>query len=63
LVVAPSARQRGVAGAVVDYVVATSSATAAAELVARLPGYKNKAAKKAVQRMFEARGVRVFENF
>jgi GNAT superfamily N-acetyltransferase len=63
LVVAPSARQRGVAGAVVDYVVATSSAAAAAELVARLPGYKNKAAKKAVQRMFEARGVRVLENF
>lgn len=62
LAVAPSARQRGVAGAVVDYVVATS-APAAGEVVARLPGYKNKAAKKAVKSMFDARGVRVLENF
>ena len=60
MVVAPSARQRGVAGAVVDYVVATSTGM---DIVARLPPYKNKAAKKAVKGMFENRGVRIPETF
>jgi len=60
MLVAPSARQRGVAGAVVDYVIATSTG---AEVVARLPPYKNKAAKKAVKGMFEDRGVRIPETF
>jgi GNAT superfamily N-acetyltransferase len=97
LVVAPSARQRGVAGALVDYVVATADASSVAarlaegagqeeagpssseeegggdihaaaagsalgsapavSVSARLPIYKNKAAKKTIVAFFESRGI------
>mmetsp|Transcript_61818 Transcript_61818/g.121418 ORF Transcript_61818/g.121418 Transcript_61818/m.121418 type:complete len:464 (-) Transcript_61818:121-1512(-) len=92
LVVAPSARQRGVAGALVDYVIATAKPgreiaagdvdgddagdinrevteevtpgrNGGAAVFARLPSYKNKAAKKAAIEFFEARGIKILSNF
>ena len=61
LVVAPSARQRGVAGALVDFIVSTKPDEAT--VFTKLPSYKNKVAKKTIVSFFEARGVEIVPNF
>ncbi len=73
--VAPSARQRGVAGALVEFVAAARRAQAQAQaqpaggpagggpapaaLVAQLPPYKNREAKATIEAFFETRGIAI----
>ena len=70
LTVAPSSRQRGVAGALIDYVLNTAESSAAPmddatppKVRAVLPKYKNKVAKATMEAFFESRGVQIKQKF